>query len=133
MIFHRESLIGSLSRPQSHVNSSRLSFSRSDHILNNVLKNNLTILAILCAVCFAEPTIKAEVIHPARVYPATGPSRNGFAPKKKHWWQRKETPQSRAKERANQRAKMQKKRQKARTSKISYDPMWNDPVATSQR
>jgi len=98
-------------------------------MLRELLKNNLTILAILCAVYLGDPAVQAEVVHPPRVYTTSGPNRyNNSAPKKKHWWQRKETPKSRAK----QRAKTQKKLRQAHAAKIPYDPMWNDPVPKSR-
>jgi len=90
------------------------------------MKIKFTILLIFCGLFCSEPSIKAEVFHPKRVYPTAGTNKKSAGQKKKHWWQRKETPETRAK----QRAKMLKKRRKANVnhSQSTYDAIRNSPL-----
>jgi hypothetical protein len=90
------------------------------------MKTQITILLILCGMLVSAAPTDAEVFHPQRVYPTSGTNKKSAGQKKKHWWQRKETPETRAK----QRAKMLKKRQKANAkhSQSTYDAIRNSPL-----
>lgn len=90
------------------------------------MKTKLAILLVFSGLIFSEGSLRAEVFHPQRVYPTVGTNKKSAGQKKKHWWQRKETPETRAK----QRAKMLKKRRKANGnhSQSTYDAIRNSPL-----